>query len=80
MPPGNASLEAMAGEFAFLRDQWEDRNRIMADNIMAQAAKYPGRRLVVICGVDHKYALRDLLAKEPGVKVLEYYEIANPSK
>ncbi|NLT66840.1 MAG: ChaN family lipoprotein [Acidobacteria bacterium] len=52
----------------------------MADNIMAQAAKYPGRRLVVICGVDHKYALRDLLAKEPGVKVLEYYEIANPSK
>jgi hypothetical protein len=75
-----ASLKDLAGEFAFLRDQWNERNRIMADNIIAQARKLPGKRLVVICGVDHKYALRDLLAATPRLKVMEYYETEIPAR
>ena len=73
------SLGNLAGEFAFLRDQWDERNRIMADNIIAQARKFQGKRLVVICGVDHKYALRDLLSKIPSLKILEYYEAGSPN-
>ena len=72
-----ASLADLAGEFAFLRDQWNDRNKIMSVNIMVQARKFSGGRLVIICGIDHKYALRDLLSEVPGLKVLEYYETAN---
>lgn len=69
-----ASLADHAGEFTFLRDEWNDRNRIMVDNIIEQARKFSGGRLVIICGIDHKYALRDLLSAVPGLKVFEYYE------
>ena len=69
-----ASLSEFAGEFVFLRDEWDERNRIMVNNIIAQARKFSGKRLVVICGIDHKYALRDLLSAEPELEVLEYHE------
>src|ERR1022692_2588979 len=47
------SLSDLAGEFAFFRDEWHERNQIMADNIASQARKRPVQRIVVLCGCEH---------------------------
>lgn len=65
----------LAGEFLFFRDEWETRNQIMADNIIGIAQKHVGKRLVVLCGAEHRYILRDLLDKATGVTLKEFYEI-----
>ena len=70
------SLSDLAGEFAFFRDEWHERNQIMADNIASQARKRPGQRIVVLCGCEHRYILRDLLAERSGVLLKEFYEAA----
>jgi hypothetical protein len=45
---------------------WDIRNRAMTRNIVRYAALYPGRRLVVLCGFNHRYYLRrELLKQEP---------------
>jgi|SRR5208283_4841319 len=68
------SLNDLAGEFAFFRDEWHERNRIMADNIATQARKRPGQRIVVLCGCEHRYILRELLSAQPDVHLREFYE------
>jgi len=73
------SLRDLAGEFAFFRDEWHERNRIMADHIAAEARKRPGERIVVLCGCEHRYILRDLLSPEPDIRLREYFE-SKPSK
>jgi hypothetical protein len=67
-------LNNLAGEAAFLRNEWRERNRIMADHIAAEARKRPGRRVVVLCGAEHRYILRDLLSSVPDIRLREYYD------
>jgi hypothetical protein len=43
---------------------WDIRNQAMARNIVRYAALYPGRRLVVLCGFNHRYYLRRELLKQ----------------
>jgi hypothetical protein len=43
---------------------WDIRNQAMARNIARYAALYPGRRLVVLCGFNHRYYLRRELQKQ----------------
>jgi len=67
-----------AFEFAhFFEDQWNIRNRIMADNIVKAVKEYPGRRLVVITGATHRYILRDLLENDPHIELKEYWEVTD---
>jgi hypothetical protein len=68
------SLRDLAPEFAFFRDEWNERNRIMAENIVKQASRYSGRRLVVLCGSEHRYVLRDLLSTQRDLLLREFYE------
>jgi len=69
------SLKDLAGEFAFFRDEWHERNRIMAGNIATQAKKRPGQRIVVLSGCEHRYILRDLLLTEAEIHLKEFYEL-----
>ena len=70
-----ASLNGLAGEFAFFRDEWNERNRIMASTVVTQVRKRPGQRIVVLCGCEHRYILRDLLLREPDIHLKEFYEV-----
>ena len=67
--------QELAGEFLFIREEWEERNKIMAGNIAEIGRRHSGRRLVVLCGAEHRYFLRDLLAKAAGVTLKEFYEV-----
>ena len=67
----------VVAEDRFFADQWNVRNRIMADNIIKAAKQYQGKRLVVITGAEHRYILRDLLKDEPSIELKEYWEITN---
>ena len=64
------------GDFEFLRDEWQERNHIMADNIATIAAEYPGRRIAVLTGSEHRYLLRDLLTPNPAITLSEFWQIA----
>ncbi len=66
--------ETAASDFTFLAEQWKERNEIMAKNIIKAAKENPGKRLVVITGCEHRYILRDLLAKEQCIELKEYWE------
>jgi len=59
----------------FFQDQWNVRNKIMADNIIKAATEYVGKRLVVITGATHRYILHDLLKDKPDIELKEYWEI-----
>ena len=67
--------ELLTEDYHFARDQWSERNRIMADNIIKAAKEYPGKRLVVVTGATHRYILRDLLKKEKSIELKEYWQI-----
>jgi uncharacterized protein DUF5694 len=75
LSPNLPRLGDLAAEFAFFRDEWHQRNRIMADNIAAQARKWPARRIVVLCGYEHRYILRDLLSSQADIHLREFYEV-----
>lgn len=70
-----AGEREVAGEFAFIRDEWQVRNDAMAENIVATARKFPGKRLVILTGSEHRYKLRDLLSKAPEVELKEFYDL-----
>jgi hypothetical protein len=67
--------EGLADICKFFRDQWLERNKIMAENIKKAAKEYPGKRLVVITGAEHRYILRDLLKDVNSIDLKEYWEI-----
>ncbi len=71
--------ETLVDDYHFERNQWQERNEIMADNIIKAAREYPGKRLVVITGAEHRYILRDLLKNEPCIDLKEYWQIAKSS-
>ncbi|MBN2020803.1 MAG: hypothetical protein JW749_11340 [Sedimentisphaerales bacterium] len=66
--------ETAASDWSFLAEQWKVRNKIMAENIIKAAKEYPGKRLVVLTGAEHRYILRDLLSKEQSIELKEYWE------
>ena len=43
---------------------WTRRNETMRANIVRIAALFPGRRVVVICGYEHRYYVRSLLRQD----------------
>jgi hypothetical protein len=68
--PDLRSFEA----FADLReDEWNRRHRAMIDHISAYARAHRDQRIVVVCGFEHRYALRQGLAAEPAVRLREYW-------
>ncbi|MFZ2148128.1 MAG: DUF5694 domain-containing protein [Sedimentisphaerales bacterium] len=69
--------ETLIDDDHFQRDQWQERNRIMANNIIKAAKQYPKKRLVVVTGATHRYILRELLKNEPCIDLKEYWELIN---
>ncbi len=67
--------EILIDDCRYFKDQWHERNRIMADNIVRAAKGYPGKRLVIVTGNYHRYILRDLLKDEKSIELKEYWEI-----
>jgi hypothetical protein len=67
--------ETLADDYCFEKDQWRERNKIMAENIKKATSEYSGKRLVVVTGATHRYALRDLLKDEKNIEIKEYWEI-----
>jgi hypothetical protein len=67
--------QELSKEFLFLADQWEERNQTMARNILEIARKFAGKRLVVLTGSEHRYLLRELLAKAPELELKEFYQV-----
>lgn len=70
-------LKEAAEIYRFLAQEWQERNAVMAQNIVKAAGRYRGNRLVVITGSEHRYILRDLLAKEKTIDVKEYWELVS---
>jgi len=64
-----------AEDWKVLLDDWQERNRIMADNITRIAAQYPGKTIAVTTGAEHRYMLRKLLADKPGIVLKEFWEV-----
>lgn len=60
--------------FAKLRkDYWDKRNNTMAENIIKYTDEFKGKRVVVLVGNDHKYALVEML-KQSNFEVKNYYD------
>ena len=61
-------------KFAELRkDFWNKRNKKMAENIAKYAAEFKDKKIVVLVGNDHKYALIENL-KQSNIEVKNYFE------
>jgi hypothetical protein len=59
------------------RAYWVRRNNEMVNNIRRLAREFAGRRLVVLCGYEHRYYLRSHLfdwERQPDYVVKEYWE------
>lgn len=67
--------EILGTESKFFRDQWKQRNKIMAENIVRIADEYRGKRLVVLTGSEHRYILQDLLKNEQSIELKEYWQV-----
>lgn len=53
------------------REGWERWNRHFLDVITRTAAAHPGQRIVVTVGAEHGYWLREHLAGQPGLRLLD---------
>jgi hypothetical protein len=69
--------ETLVDDYRFEKDQWCERNKIMAENIKKATKEYPGKRLVVVTGATHHYTLRDLLKDEESIELKEYWELVD---
>jgi len=67
--------ETLVKDYDFDYQEWQERNGIMADNIIEAAKQYPGKRLVVVTGAEHRYTLRDFLKNEESIDLKEYWEL-----
>jgi hypothetical protein len=72
-----SGLDTVISDLRFFEEEWNDRNRIMAENISRISEDYPGGRLVVLCGAEHRHDLRALLEANERLTVAEYYEVDN---
>lgn len=50
---------------------WEQRNAYMCQKIKEHHRSYPGKRILVLTGLDHKYYLTDCLNNYPGLNIQE---------
>lgn len=75
LPDAHADQSELAEEYRFFRDEWEDRNRIMGENIREITQHYSGERLVVMTGSEHRHILREQLTCAGGIVVREYWEL-----
>lgn len=50
---------------------WEARNAYMCRKILIHHQAYPGKRILVLTGLDHKYFLTDCLINQPGLNLEE---------
>jgi hypothetical protein len=58
-------------------DFWRRRNDAMVANILKRADEFAGKRIVVLCGLEHRYYLRSKLserAAQGGIVVREFWE------
>jgi len=69
--------EEVASYLRFDREQWLERNHIMASRIAEVSRSFLGQRILVVTGGRHRYILRDRLAEEPDIVLREYWEIAD---
>jgi hypothetical protein len=61
-------------KFAELRKSyWDKRNQAMADNIIRYSNEFKGKRMVVLVGNDHKYALIKIL-RQHNFETRNYYK------
>lgn len=54
--------------------RWYERNEMMAANIRRMTQAYPGKRLLVLVGLEHKPGLLKLLKECDGFVLKEYWE------
>jgi hypothetical protein len=73
-----SGYEKLIENCLFEKNQWIERNQIMAENIIGVAKENPGKRLVVLAGATHRYILRDLIGEQSFIDLKEYWEIAEP--
>lgn len=66
-------LEKWVGFVELRKSFWDRRNKEMAENIIKYATVFEGRKIVVLVGYDHKYALIELL-EDKGIKPKDYFE------
>jgi hypothetical protein len=68
---------AQYSEYAEFNDEfWVQRNEAMVTNIVNQAKRFSGKRVVVLCGFEHRYYLLRLLKaldEKSGISVREYW-------
>ncbi len=57
-------LAEFADFWRWAEEFWTRRNETMRANIVRVTALYPARRVVVICGYEHRYYLRTLLRQD----------------
>ncbi len=67
----------LADDLKFIYQEWAERNEIMAANIEKAARKFPGGRLAVTTGYEHRYILRDLLKDREGIVLKEYWQVTD---
>lgn len=67
--------EEAVKDLDFIGEEWQERNGIMADNITRIASQFPGGRIAVVTGAEHRYILRDLLSEREGIALKEFWEI-----
>jgi hypothetical protein len=60
----NEELREFRAFYEINEQYWDIRNQAMARNIVRYAALYPGQRLVVLCGFNHRYYLRRELLQQ----------------
>lgn len=65
----HALQEALVGDGE--REGWEAWNRAFLEAVDRAVAENPGRRIVVLAGVEHGYWLRDHLARRDDVRLLD---------
>ena len=66
-------LEKWVGFAQLRKSYWDQRNMAMAENILRYSTEFKGKKMVVLVGNDHKYALVERL-KQHKIAVKNYYE------
>jgi hypothetical protein len=71
------SLGQFVGFCKFRRDFWADRNEAMLKNILSLTKLLRARTIVVLCGYEHRYYLRNGLTKQAesqAIRLKEYWD------
>jgi hypothetical protein len=72
-----AALNKYKSTYMERKAYWEVRNQKMADNILSFVRMHPGKRIVVLTGLLHKYILTDLLKPKQQIHAFKLKEWMN---